>query len=79
MAIGSTVFTIQDSHANARAFGRANNQRGPGAFPQVRKVSLAEVGTHAEVAFVLRGIHAAGGEQPAPVIWISDWETPLVL
>jgi hypothetical protein len=64
MAIDGVAFTVPDSPANARAFGRATSgTRGAAAFPQVRKVSLVEVGTHAELAFVLRGVNAAGGEQ----------------
>jgi hypothetical protein len=35
---------------NAHAFGRPTGGRGEGAFPQVRKVSLVELGTHAELA-----------------------------
>jgi hypothetical protein len=64
VAIDGVAFTVPDSPANARAFGRATSgTRGAAAFPQVRKVSLVEVGTHAEMAFVLRGVNAAGGEQ----------------
>jgi hypothetical protein len=37
-----------------------------GAFPQVRKVSLVEVGTHVELAFVLKRL--ACGETPFPQI-----------
>src|SRR5262249_50933607 len=40
--------------ANARVFGRPTGGRGDGAFPQVRKLSLVELGTHAELAFVLK-------------------------
>jgi len=52
-----SVFDVPDSSANAGAFHRSNGRRGEGAFPQVRKVSLVEVGTHVEFAF------AAGGWQ----------------
>jgi len=51
-----TVLDVADSQANA-AFHRASGSRGDGAFPQVRKVSLVEIGTHVEFAF------AAGGWQ----------------
>ena len=65
MALDGTVYNVPDSPANAAAFGRASGgPRGDGAFPQVRKVSLVEVGTHAEVAFVVKGIKEPGsGEQ----------------
>jgi hypothetical protein len=51
------VLDVPDSDANATAFDRATGSRGEGAFPQVRKVSLIELGTHVEFAF------AAGGWQ----------------
>ncbi len=65
MALDGTVYTVPDSHANAAAFGRpSGGHRGDGAFPQVRKLSLVEVGTHVEVAFVAKGIKQAdSGEQ----------------
>jgi hypothetical protein len=62
MGIDGTVFDVPDSDANAAAFGRPSaGPRGDGAFPQVRKLSLVELGTHVEVAFVARSI--AHGEQ----------------
>lgn len=64
MGIDGVVMDVPDSPANARAFGRPSaGPRGEGAFPQVRKVSLVELGTHAEVAFQVRGASAKGGEQ----------------
>jgi hypothetical protein len=64
MAIDGTVYNVPDSPANAAAFGRPSGSRGDGAFPQVRKLSLVEVGTHVEVAFVAKGIKEAdSGEQ----------------
>jgi hypothetical protein len=57
MGIDGVVFDVPDSDANAAAFGRPSaGPRGDGAFPQVRKLSLVELGTHAEVAFVVRPI-----------------------
>jgi Transposase DDE domain/Insertion element 4 transposase N-terminal len=49
MAIDGTVFNTPDTKANALAFGRSSNQYGPGAYPQVRCVLLAECGSHAVV------------------------------
>jgi hypothetical protein len=65
MALDSTVYDVPDSPANAAAFGRSGGgPRGDGAFPQVRKLSLVETGTHVEVAFVVKGIREAdSGEQ----------------
>jgi hypothetical protein len=56
MAMDGTVFNVPDSDANAKAFGYPKGGRGKGAFPQVRKLSLVEVGTHAEVALVVKGL-----------------------
>lgn len=55
MGFDGTVLDAPDSPANAAAFGRANGGRGAGAFPQVRKLSLVELGTHVEVALALGG------------------------
>jgi Insertion element 4 transposase N-terminal len=65
MAIDGTVYNVPDSPANARAFGRpVGGNRGDGAFPQIRKLSLVEVGTHVEIAFVAKGIKGPNsGEQ----------------
>ena len=64
MGIDSTVLTAPDSEANSRVFGRPSaGSRGEGAFPQVRKISLVELGSHAEVAFEVRPVNAKGGEQ----------------
>jgi DDE family transposase/transposase IS4-like protein len=49
MAIDGTVLNTPDTKANAAAFGRSRNQYGPGAYPQVRCVLLAECGSHAVV------------------------------
>jgi Insertion element 4 transposase N-terminal/Transposase DDE domain len=50
-----TVLDVPDS-ANDVAFGRPSGQRGVGAFPQVRKLSLVELGTHAELGMVIKAI-----------------------
>jgi hypothetical protein len=46
MALDSFVLDVADSPANDRAFGRPGSHRSPAAFPQVRVLSLCEVGTH---------------------------------
>ena len=53
MAIDGTVFNTADTPANAAAFGRSSNQYGPGAYPQVRCILLAECGSHAVVGVEL--------------------------
>lgn len=51
-AMDGTVMNLPDTPRNAAYFGRpSGGDRGEGAFPQLRKVSLVEVGTHVEVAF----------------------------
>jgi len=55
VGLDGTVYDVPDSDANASAFSRSSaGPRGDGAFPQVRKLSLVELGTHAELAFVVR-------------------------
>jgi hypothetical protein len=55
MAIDGTTLNVPDTAANDRAFGRpSGGHRGEGAFPQVRKLSLVELGTHVEVAFQVK-------------------------
>src|SRR2546421_11092335 len=49
MAIDGSVLNTPDTKANSLAFGRSSNQYGPGAYPQVRCVLLAECGSHAVV------------------------------
>jgi len=64
VGIDGVVLDVPDTQANAAAFGRptAGAERGDGAFPQVRKVSLVELGTHVEIAFAFQGVRN-GGEQ----------------
>lgn len=54
MAEDGTVLDVPDTEANA-SFGRSNGSRGESAFPQVRKVSLVELGTHIETALAIGG------------------------
>jgi hypothetical protein len=57
MGIDGTVEDVPDTPANAEHFGRSSGGRGDSAFPQVRKVSLVELGTHVEVAMAIGGWH----------------------
>jgi Insertion element 4 transposase N-terminal/Transposase DDE domain len=50
----STVVDVPDSAANA-SFGRSSGSRGESAFPQARKTSLVELGTHVEIALAIGG------------------------
>jgi len=56
MAFDGTVLDVPDSAANA-GFGRSCGARGEAAFPQVRKTSLVELGTHIETALASGGWH----------------------
>jgi len=57
MGIDGTVLDVPDTPANEAHFGRSSGGRGDSAFPQVRKVSLVELGTHIEVAMAIGGYH----------------------
>ena len=62
MGLDGTIYDVPDSEANAAVFARPSaGPRGEGAFPQARQLSLVELGTHVEVAMVVRS--SAHGEQ----------------
>ncbi len=58
IAIDGTVLDVPDCEAHQH-LGRSSGSRGEGPFPQLRKVSLVELGTHIEFAFVYGGWHDA--------------------
>jgi hypothetical protein len=70
MGIDGVIYTVPDSPSNAAAFGYPKGGRGSGAFPQVRKLSLVELSTHAEQALVLKGIREkeSGEQSMAPAL-----------
>jgi hypothetical protein len=56
VAVDGTLEDVPDTPANAAFFDRpTSGKRGDGAFPQVRKLSLVEVGTHIEFAICTAG------------------------
>jgi hypothetical protein len=58
MGLDGTTLDVPDAPANAAAFGRPTaGPRGDGAFPQVKKLSLVELGTHVEVGLVVKPCH----------------------
>jgi Transposase DDE domain/Insertion element 4 transposase N-terminal len=65
MDLDGTTLLVPDSPANAHAFGYPTGGRGDGAFPQVRKLSLVEAGTHAEVAFARKGLREEESSEKA--------------
>ncbi len=77
VGLDSTVSDVPDSDANAAVFARPSaGPRGDGAFPQIRKLSLVELGTHVEFAFVVQSI--AQGE-PSMVSGLLRHLTPEML
>ena len=46
VSLDGSPLDVADSKANEAGFGRPGSGRGPGAFPQLRLVSLLENGTH---------------------------------
>ena len=54
LAIDGTTFTLADTPANERSFGRAKNQHRAGGYPLARIVAVCEVGTHALIDWVAR-------------------------
>jgi hypothetical protein len=62
MAIDGFVLDVADTVENERIFGRPKSGRSPGAFPQVRVVSLCEVGTHVLWRSIIKPIRR--GEVP---------------
>lgn len=80
MALDSTVYSVPDSDANAQAFGYPNGSRGQGARPQIRKLSLVEVGTHAEVALAVKGIKEDGsGEKSMAYTLLRHLQSDMLL
>jgi hypothetical protein len=79
VAIDGTVLDVPDCPAHQH-LGRSSGSRGEGPFPQVRKVSLVELGTHLEFAFVYGGWHDSErtlveqlwGAIPADALLIED-------
>jgi hypothetical protein len=63
IALDGTVYNVPDSDVNAHAFGKPSGARADGAFPQIRKVGLVEVGTHVELAFAFQGIKTPGSDE----------------
>ena len=59
LALDGSVLEAPDTPANRRLLGAADNQHGPGAFPQLRLAALTEVGAHA-VTDVALGPYRAG-------------------
>lgn len=69
VGIDGVIYNTPDTPANEKAFGRpSGGDRGMGAFPQVRKVSLVELGTHVEFAMVIKRL-ACGETTAMQALW----------
>ena len=69
IGVDGVIFNVPDTPANEKAFGRpSGGDRGMGAFPQVRKVSLTELGTHVEFAMVIKRL-ACGETTAFAALW----------
>lgn len=70
LAIDGSTFTVADTPANERTFGRAGNQKGHSGYPLLRLVALCEVGTHALLDWVARA-YAVSEQALAVRLWGS--------
>ncbi len=68
LALDGSTFTVADTPANARTFGRARNQHGPSGYPLARLVALCELGTHALIDWLVRG-YSRGETELAQRLW----------
>jgi len=79
MAMDGSLFTVPDTPANERAFGRPKggySSESQGGFPQVGKVSLVEVGSHVEYRFVPRAFDCG---EPTAAARLVKYLTPEML
>ena len=80
MGIDGTVMDVPDSPANEERFGRRSGGRGDAAFPQIRKLSRVELGTHVETALAIGGYHDSEQKLvvqlfdkiPDDALWLED-------
>jgi hypothetical protein len=79
MGIDGTVLNVPDSDANAAAFGRPSGQFGVGASPQIRKLSLVELGTHVEIGMVFKAIRRGERSMVGALLRHLDPEMLLLL
>jgi transposase IS4-like protein/DDE family transposase len=79
MALDGTVLSVPDSPANAQAFGYPDGHRGLGARPQIRKLSLVEVGTHAEIGLAVKGIKEPGSGEKSMALALLRHLNPSML
>lgn len=73
MAIDGTLFHLPATAANATAFGRSSNQYGPGAYPQVTCVLLAECGSHVVVGLEMDRYDVSEVHGAYRLLWQIGW------
>ncbi len=79
MAIDSTLDEVADTPANAQYFGRLSSGKNQSAFPRVRCLYLAEVGSHAIVDAVFAPCRVAEQRLTPVVLSRSEQAGTLVL
>jgi hypothetical protein len=73
MAIDGFVLNIPDTPDNERAFGRPKSGRALGAFPQVRVLSLCEVGTHVMYRHLVKPCHRCASSMAGYLLrWLAE-------
>jgi hypothetical protein len=77
VAIDGSIFDAPDCQAHQH-LGRSCGSRGRGPFPQVRKLSLVELGTHVELAFTFGGWKDSE-RKLLPELWDSIPEDALLI
>jgi len=77
VAIDGSIFDAPDCEAHQH-FGRSSGGRGGGPFPQIRKLSLVEVGTHVEFVFTFGG-WSDSERKLLPELWDSIPDDALLM
>ncbi len=77
VAIDGSVYDAPDCEAHQH-FGRSSGSRGSGPFPQVRKLSLVELGTHVEFAMTFGGWNDSE-RKLLPQLWDSIPDDALLM
>jgi hypothetical protein len=68
MAVDGFTLNLPDTPGNDRAFGRPQNGRSPGAFPQAQVLALVEAGTHVFWKCLIKGCHVDETQMVPPLL-----------
>lgn len=77
VAVDGSIFDAPDCEAHQH-LGRSSGSRGNGPFPQVRKLSLVELGTHVELALIFGGWNDSE-RKLLPELWDSIPDDALLM